>query len=198
MAAAAHLRRLREHLSGPVTLGELSKKLGREGIGLLAFLCALPFLQPIPLAGFGTPIGIFLVAIGLQLARGHETPYLPRFAAERRIEAATADRMLAAAEKLFGFMERFTRPRWPAVVKSPRLIGSAIVVLGCIMIVPVFVPFGNPLTAGPLALLGLALLEGDGLLCALGLAGTLGAVVYHAAFAEMALRFLHRAAAKIP
>jgi hypothetical protein len=198
MAAAAHLRRLREHLSGPVTLGELSKRLGREGIGLLAFLCALPFLQPIPLAGLGTPLGLFLAAIGIQLARGHETPYLPRFAADRRLEAATAQRMLAAAEKLFGFMERFTRPRWPAIVNSPRLIGSAIVVLGCIMIIPVFVPFGNPLTAVPLALLGLALLEGDGLLCALGLAGTLGTMAYHAAFAELAWRFLRHAAAKAP
>jgi len=197
MAAAAHLRRLREHLSGPVTLGELSKKLGREGIGLLAFLCALPFLQPIPLAGLGTPIGLLLVAIGVQLARGHETPYLPRFVADRRLEAATAQRMLGAAEKLFGFMERFARPRWPSIVKSPRLIGAAIVVLGCIMIVPVFVPFGNPLTAVPLALLGLALLEEDGLLCALGLAGTLTTMTYHGAFAAMAWRFMHRAA-RIP
>ena len=198
MAAAAHLRRLREHLAGPVTLGELSKKLGREGIGLLLFLCALPFLQPIPLAGLGTPIGLLLAAIGVQLARGQETPYLPRFAAERRLEVATVNRMLSAAEKLLGFTERFTRPRWSAIAKSPRLVGMAIVVLGCIMIIPVFVPFGNPLTAAPLALLGLALLEEDGLFCALGLAGTLVAIGYHAAFAELAWRFLKHAAARIP
>ena len=197
MAAAAHLRRLREHLSGPVTLGDLSKKLGREGIGLLVFLCALPFLQPIPLAGLGTPVGLLLAAIGIQLARGHEAPSLPRFAAQRRLEAATVNRMLAAAEKLLGFTERFTRPRWPAIAKSPRLVGTAIVVLGGIMTVPVFVPLGNPLTAAPLALLGLALLEEDGLFCALGLAGTLAAITYHAAFAELAWQFLRRAAARV-
>jgi hypothetical protein len=197
MAAAAHLHRLREHLSGPVTLGELSKKLGREGIGLLAFLCALPFLQPIPLAGLGTPVGLVLAAIGVQLALGHETPYLPRFVSERRLEAKTVDRMLSAAEKLLGFTERFTRPRWHAVVKSPRLVGAAIVALGFIMIVPVFVPFGNPITAGPLALLGLALLEEDGLFCALGLAGTIGTLAYHAAFAKLIWAVLRRAAAKI-
>lgn len=194
MAAAAHLRRLREHLSGPVTLGELSRKLGREGIGLLAFLCALPFLQPIPLAGLGTPIGLLLAAIGVQLARGHEAPYLPRFAAERRLEAATVNRMLAAAEKVLGYAERFTRPRWPRIANSPRLVGTAIVVLGAIMFIPVFVPFGNPLTAVPLALLGLALLEGDGLFCALGLAGTLTALAYHTAFAVLAWRLMRHAA----
>lgn len=196
MAAAAHLHRLREHLTGSVTLGELSRKLGREGIGLLVFLCALPFLQPIPLAGLGTPVGLLLAALGVQLARGHDAPYLPRFAAERRLEAATVNRMLAAAEKLLGFTERFTRPRWPPVVNSPRLVGAAIVVLGGIMIVPVFVPLGNPLTAAPLALLGLALLEEDGLFCALGLAGTLATMAYHAAFAGLIWSYMKSAAAR--
>ena len=185
MAAAAHLRRLRETLAGPITLGELAAKLGREGIGLLAFVIALPFLQPIPLAGLGTPVGFLLAAIGLQLARGHEAPILPRFAAERRLEEATVTRLLSLAERFLGRAERFARPRWPALARSPRLIGGAIIALGAILIVPVFVPFGNPLTAVSLALLGLALLEEDGLLCALGLAGTVLNLAYHAAFAGL-------------
>ncbi|HEX4048515.1 MAG TPA: exopolysaccharide biosynthesis protein, partial [Elusimicrobiota bacterium] len=193
MAAAAHLRRLRETLTGPVTLGELSSSLGREGIGLLAFLCALPFLQPVPLAGLGTPVGLLLAAVGVQLARGREAAALPRFASERRLEAATVKRLLGTAEKILVFTERFSRPRWPAIARSPRLVGTAIVLLGCIMIVPVFVPLGNPLTAAPLALLGLALLEEDGLFCALGLAGTVLALAYHAAFARLIWSVLKRA-----
>jgi hypothetical protein len=196
MAAAAHLRRLRETLTGPITLGELSAKLGREGIGLLAFLCALPFLQPIPLAGLGTPVGLLLAAIGIQLARGRETPVLPRFAAERRLEAETVKRLLSMAEKVLAFAERFTRPRWPALANSPKIVGTAIVALALVMIVPVFVPFGNPLTAAPLALLGLALLEEDGLLCALGLAGTGVDLAYHAAFAGLVWSILKHAAAR--
>jgi hypothetical protein len=196
MSAAAHLRRLRETLAGPITLGELSKKLGRDGIGLLAFLCALPFLQPIPLAGLGTPVGFLLAAIGLQLARGHESPVLPRFAAERRLEPATVARLLSMAERVLVFAERFARPRWPGLARSPRLIGGAIVALGAIFIVPVFVPLGNPLTAAPLALLGLALLEEDGLLCALGVAGTLADLAYHAAFARLVWSVLQRSATR--
>jgi hypothetical protein len=195
MAAAAHLHRLRETLNGPVTLGELSAKLGREGIGLLAFLCALPFLQPIPLAGLGTPVGLLLAAVGLQLARGHDSPFLPRFAAERRLEEATVARLLSLAEKFLGYAERIARPRWPALANSPKLIGAAIIALASVMIVPVFVPFGNPLTAAPLALLGLALLEEDGLLCALGLAGTVVDIAYHAAFARLIWSVLKHGAA---
>lgn len=182
MAAAAHLRRLRETLDGPVTLGELSARLGREGIGLLSFLISLPFLQPVPLAGLGTPLGLMLVALGVQLACGHDAPVLPRFVRERRLERATVDRLLGAAERLFGALERVARPRWPAVARSPRAYGAAIVLLGLVFALPVFVPFGNPLSAAPLALIGLAMLEDDGLLGALGLAGTGLSLAYHAAF----------------
>ena len=185
MAAAARLRRLREALDGPITLGELAAKLGREGVGLLVFLCAVPFLQPIPLAGLGTPVGLLLAAIAIQLVRGREAPRLPRFAAERRLEAETVNRLLSAAARLLESAERFARPRWPALARSPRLVGTAVLALASIMIVPVFVPLGNPLTALPLALLGLALIEEDGLLCALGLACAVLALAYHAAFARL-------------
>lgn len=197
MAAAAHLRRLQESLRGPITLGELSTRLGREGVGLLAFLCALPFLQPIPLAGLGTPIGLLLAAVGIQLIRGRDSPVLPRFAANRRLEAATVERILSGAAKIVLFTERFSRRRWPALANSPRLVGAAVVALGCIFFIPVFVPFGNPLTAAPLALLGLALLEEDGLLCALGLAGTIATIGYHAEFARLAWAFLKHGAARL-
>jgi hypothetical protein len=196
MAAAAHLRRLRENLDGPATLGELSTKLGREGVGMLLFLFALPFLQPIPLAGLGTPVGFLLAAIGIQLIRGREVADLPRFAAERRLEETTVKRLLTTAERFLTVTERLTRRRWPALGRSPRLIGASVFALSLIMILPVFVPFGNPLTAAPLALLGLALLEEDGLLCALGLAGTAVDFAYHAAFARLIWGVLKHFAAK--
>jgi hypothetical protein len=137
-----------------------------------------------------------LAAVGLQLARGHDSPVLPRFAAERRLEEATVARLLSLAEKFLGYAEHIARPRWPALAKSPRLIGAAIIALSLVMIVPVFVPFGNPLTAAPLALLGLALLEEDGLLCALGLAGTVVDIAYHAAFARLVWSVLKQGAAR--
>jgi hypothetical protein len=185
MAAAAHLRRLRDALHGPVTLGELSAQLGREGVGLLVFLTAIPFLQPIPLAGLGTAVGFLLAAIGSQLLRGKETTVLPSFVAERRLEEATVKRLLTGAEKVLAVAERFTRRRWPALGRSPRLIGAGVFVLSLLMILPVFVPFGNPMTAAPLVLLSLALLEEDGLFCALGWAGAVVDLAYHAAFARL-------------
>ncbi|MDE2141405.1 MAG: exopolysaccharide biosynthesis protein [Elusimicrobia bacterium] len=185
MPAAAHLRRLRETLDGPVTLGELVSRLGREGIGLLVFVLALPFLQPIPLAGLGTPVGLLLIALGLQLIQGRDEPKLPRFVMARRLEKATVDRLLAAAERLLGIIERFARPRWDFAARSPRVYGTSIVFLGLLFAIPVFVPFGNPIAAAPLAALGLAMLEDDGLLGALGVGGTAFAWAYHGAYARL-------------
>jgi hypothetical protein len=182
MSAAAHLRRLRETLDGPLTLGELVDRLGRDGIGLLAVVLSVPFLQPIPLAGLGTPVGIVLAAAGIQLALGHERMPLPAFAARRRLEAGVVDRVLTAAEKVLGTLERFTRPRWQSAAHMPRALGAAMFVLGVIFAIPIFVPFGNPLTAASMVALGLALLEEDGLLAIAGLLGTAATVALHAGF----------------
>jgi hypothetical protein len=162
MPAAAHLRRLREALDGPITFRDLVARLGREGIGLLAFLLALPFLQPIPLAGLGTPVGILLMALGLQLALGHDTPALPRFVADRRLEKETVDRLLSGAERVLNAVSRIAKPRWAFAARSPRAYGAALT-----------------------ALIALALLEDDGLLGILGLAGTLGTVAYHWAYLRL-------------
>jgi hypothetical protein len=182
MSAAAELHRLREGLRGPITLGELVSRLGKEGVGLLAVLVSLPFLQPLPLAGLGTPVGLMLAAVGVQIARGHDAPALPRFVARHEMKKEAVDRLLAWAERLIVFIERFAHPRWIPVARSPRAFGAAIVALGLLFAIPVFVPLGNPLTAAALALLGIAMLEDDGLLGALGLAGTALTIAYHAAF----------------
>jgi hypothetical protein len=185
MAGAEHLRKLRQALNQPTSLGELSDRLGREGTALLLTLISLPFLQPIPLAGLGTPIGILLMALGVQLCLNHPSPALPRFVRNFQLETATALRLLTAAEKLMSFVERFSRRRVLWMAQSNRAYGVAIIILGLILATPVFVPFGNPITGAPLALIGIALLEEDGLFGLLGILGTGLTIAYHAAFARL-------------
>lgn len=182
MAAAAQLRRLQETLSGPVTLGDLAARLGRDGIGLLLVITAVPFLQPVPLAGLGTPVGLLIAAVGLQLARGRGALPLPRFAAEKRLEEATVRRVLSAVERVLGTLEKWTRRRWAAATGLPVLYGAAIMALGLLLALPFFVPLGNPLTAVALILVGLCLLEDDGLLGLLGLAATAISLLAHFGF----------------
>lgn len=184
MPAAAHVRRLRETLSGPLTFGELAGRMGRDGIGLLAVVLAVPFLQPVPLAGLGTPVGLVLAAAGLQLARGKGELALPGFVARRRLDARVVEKLLALAERLLRFVERLTRPRWRTVI-APRVYGGVIAALGIALAVPVFVPLGSPSIALAIALLGLALLEEDGLIGLLGLLAAVASLALHVAFAAL-------------
>ncbi len=185
MAAAAHLRRLREGLDGALTLGELAARLGREGTGLLVVLLAAPFLQPLPTAGLCIPAGLIIAAAGLRLARGGEGLVLPRLASERALEEATLRRLLGAAEKIVGWLERAARRRGPDWARSPRLLGGVLAALGAGLAVPVYVPLGAAFCAVPMVLLGLALIEEDGLCGVLGLMAAAACVAYHAAFARL-------------
>jgi len=185
MAAAAHLRRLREGLAGPLTLGEVSERLGREGAGLLVLLLSAPFLHPLPTGGLTIPAGLIVAAAGWQTARGAESLALPRRAAERRLEEPALRRLLGFAEKVVGFLERAARARGPAFARSPRLLGAAIAALGLMLALPFYLPFGAMACAAPLVLLGLALTEEDGLCGALGLVGAIGAAAYHVAVVRL-------------
>jgi len=186
MGASAHLNRLRNSVEGPLTLGELAARLGREGIGLLVLLVSIPFLHPLPMAGLTIPVGLILTAAGIQLALEHQTPYLPRFVSERELDAAMVKKILGAAEKLLLFLERFAHPRWRALARAQRLIGTAIAIAGAVFTLPLYFPFGNLFSAAGLVLLGLALLEEDGLLAFLGLGVTSASMLYHVAIARLA------------
>ncbi|NNN05995.1 MAG: exopolysaccharide biosynthesis protein [Elusimicrobia bacterium] len=186
MAAAAHLRRLRGGLDGALTLGELAARLGRDGTGLLLILLAAPFLQPLPTAGLCVPAGLLIAAAGLRLARGGEGLVLPRFASERTLEEATLRRLLSAAEKIVGWLERAAKRRGPDWARSPRLIGWMIAALGAGLALPIYVPLGATVCAAPILLLGLALIEEDGACGLLGLLAAVACVAYHAAFARLA------------
>ncbi len=182
MAAAAHMRRLRQTMEGPTSLGTLAARLGHDGIGLLTIILATPFLVPLPLAGLGTPVGLLMIAAGLQLALDRKTLALPRFVADRRLEARTVEKALAVTEKILNRLERFARPRWAFLAHQTGLLATAIVVLGIGFAIPFYVPLGNPVSAIATILLSLGLLEEDGLLVFSGLATACLSAYMHVAF----------------
>jgi hypothetical protein len=197
MPASAQLRRLREGLNGPLTLGELAARLGREGTGLLVILIATPFLQPLPMGGLSMPAGLLIAAAGLQAARGADRLSLPRLAAERRLEGPALRGLLGLAERIVVFLERVSRPRGPAWARSPRLLGLAIAAVGFILALPFYLPLAAMLCALPLILLGLALIEEDGASGLLGLLAAAACVAYHVAAARLIWDLLRALARRV-
>ncbi|OGS37278.1 MAG: hypothetical protein A2506_06140 [Elusimicrobia bacterium RIFOXYD12_FULL_66_9] len=106
--------------------------------------------------------------------------------ADKRLEPASVQRILAAAERLLAFLERFARPRLRFAVRELRVLGVAIAVTGFVFALPLYLPFGNMLSAMGLVLMGLGLLEEDGLLASLGLMLAAASLAYHIAGVALA------------
>ncbi|MDP3542384.1 MAG: exopolysaccharide biosynthesis protein [Elusimicrobiota bacterium] len=179
MAVERHLRALEASIDGPLTLAELTHRMHHAGFGLIVLFLCVPFLQPLPLAGLSTVLGVFIALQGLQLVRGRKEPHLPDWLGRRRLEAKTLHLLLGAARRFFALADRFTRPRWRPLAANERAVGAAWVLCGLALALPFPIPMSNMICASPAALLALALLEEDGLIALLGWLGVLAMIAFH-------------------
>ena len=183
MAVERHLRALEAAVDGPLTLGELVRRMRHSGFGLIVVFICLPFLQPLPLGGLSTVLGPFVALLGVQLARGRKELDLPGWIEERRIETRTVHLLLGAARWFFGLAEKVSRPRWRGLARSERAAGAGIALSGALLSLPFPIPLSNAICAGPATLLALGMLEEDGLLALLGWLGLALSIAFHAGLA---------------
>lgn len=183
MAAGERLRALESALDGPMTLAELAHRLRHSGFALLVVLVSLPFLQPIPLGGLSTILGPFIAWMGWRLLTGARELHVPSRFAERRLEDRHVRILLGVSRRVFGFVEKISRPRWRALATAEAAAGGGIALSGALLSLPFPIPLSNMICAGPATLLALGLLEEDGLLAALGWLGLALSVAFHAGLA---------------
>lgn len=155
------IERRAEH--GPVTLGELRDLCGNQGHGFLAIFLVLPFLQPIPLPGLSSAIGVLLVILGVFVAL-RRPPWIPSRVANVAIKPETVLRMCASLEKLLGALEHVVRPRqaWVFSHRWFRVTNGVLwMVHAFVFALPLPIPFSNTLPAVVVLLLALGILEED-------------------------------------
>lgn len=153
-----------------VTLREVIYTLRGRAYLLLIILLVLPFIQPVPLPGLSTPLGLTIVLIALRLSLG-QRPWLPMKIQRGRLPAGFFGRVMTFTERLIRFLESVLRPRWAWLTGIARLNQlHAVVMLGSalILLLPLPIPFSNVLPAWAIFLLACGLLERDGLFIALG------------------------------
>jgi hypothetical protein len=169
-----------------VALGDLAGRFGMAGAGALLLLLAIPAFLPVPLPT-GVPAGIAAALLGLQLAAGRSTPWLPGWVGRLRLRRDQLASGLARLLRLLGRLGLRLRRRWPGMVGrdgAPRLLtGFMLVACGIVLVLPL--PFGNQLPSLAIAATGLGLLRRDGVFI---LAGHVLAVVA-LAWAAMLLAF---------
>jgi hypothetical protein len=164
--------------SGWLRLGDIVTALGDRGYGLLIFILALPNVLPLYIPGLSAVFGIPLALIALQMMLGLPRPWLPQALLRRPVRRQEFARITHRILPWLLRLERLLKPRLPALTSlwAERAIGLFALVLALMLALPI--PFtGIPLGAA-LALMGIGLLERDGLVLMAGAAAGALAVAY--------------------
>lgn len=161
------LEALTRHEGDTLTVRDILEQFGERAFGALMLVFAAPLVLPMP-PGLSAILGAPLVFITAQLAVGRSRLWLPRVLADRRFRTADfaglVQRILPHLRKL----EAHLRPRLTFLLGflAERAVGLVALILAIIVFLPV--PFGNMLPALAIAVLGLGLVERDGLATLLG------------------------------
>ncbi len=158
----AELRR--EISQGDLTLGEIFDILKTSGHDLLILFICLPFLQPIPLVGLSTPLGILIVLSTLQKMRGRP-PWIPKSWRRHDLSGPLMGKTLEYAEWALQKVSRLLHPRLQFLTLSPgpRILSGVVVVLSALfMALPLPVPFSNLFPVLVIVASTLGQLEEDG------------------------------------
>ncbi len=148
----------------PVTLREVIYRLRGRAYLLLLILLALPFITPIPLPGLSTPFGLAITFIAFRLVLG-QRPWLPMRLQRRELPAGFFTKLFAVAAWVIRLLEKFLRPRLPAVTGSGLLLqlhALLILLAALTLLLPLPIPFTNSFPAWAILLLAGGMLERDG------------------------------------
>ncbi|MEN3931484.1 exopolysaccharide biosynthesis protein [Microvirga sp. W0021] len=153
-----------------LTVRDIIAALGDRAYALLIVVFAIPSCLPMP-----PPIplicGFLLAFIAVQLILGWQTPWFPRAILSREVNRRDVARVAARAIPIFRKLEKYSRPRLKFFIEpvAYRMIG---VLLLCLAIALVFSPpFIGQIPLGfAICLIGLGIVERDGLISCVGLA----------------------------
>ena len=167
---------------------DLVDRHGDRGFGLLLLILALPAALPIPAPGYATPFGVLMVALGFQMLRGRQSPWVPAFAARRTISFKMLSFSVRNGRIPLRVAEFLVRPRLSRMARNRRFlagVGLTIMLMAGFMSLPI--PLTNTAPSFVIFVLAAGMLEEYGLLLLGGLllapvaAAIAGAAVYVAA-----------------
>jgi hypothetical protein len=168
---ASHiLRSLAARKSETISFGDMMATAGARVHGLGLLLIVLPETLPLPLPSASTVLAIPLLLISLHLAISGEGSRWPKRLDTFHVPRSVVASVVRYIAPVLEWLESMSRPRWTAFAEQERLIGVVCAYLSLILLLPL--PFVNAPPAICLALIALGLIQRDGILIALGLAGT--------------------------
>jgi hypothetical protein len=154
---------------GPTaTLGGVIDRLDERGFGLLYFLLALPCIPPFVYV-LPQIVSFPMLALAGQMAMGRKSPWFPEAIRKRTFSTGEFRDVLDRMEKYVRFVEKFARPRFPAVTGhgASRIIGGLLVIPASSILFPLIGT--NTVPSIGIAIASIGLIARDGILVILGL-----------------------------
>ena len=160
-----HLKDLSFQLNeDDISFQTLINAFGHEGHYVLVFFLILPFLQPIPIPGLSTPMGLLMIIMSLMYYL-KKKPLIPTFLGQRKVKAETVKKIIEVAHKFTFVVEKYSYPRMSLFLQKPFLFVNLLIVVinGLLLALPLPFPFSNALPGWPIFFQSLGVLERDGL-----------------------------------
>lgn len=164
--------------AGPVSLNEIVDLLGARGHLILILFVGLPFMQPIPLPGLSTPLGLLVLILSVLNYLGRP-PWIPQKFKAKTFRKDQLLGSLRVAERIWGLLEKILEPRWKILFNHPffRFFNTLVLCSQALLLMlPLPVPFSNNIPAIVIVINALGELEEDGFVVLLSyvfLAGSL-------------------------
>ena len=152
-----------------LTVGGMVAILRDRAFALLVVLLGLPNCLPMP-----PPIplvcGLLLLLVAVQMIAGMDAPWLPRKVLKQSIARETVERAVSKAVPLLRRLERWSQPRLSLFETALGMRALGVLILALAMALIVAPPFFGQIPLGlAIALIGLGLVERDGIVVLIGL-----------------------------
>ncbi|WP_038650020.1 exopolysaccharide biosynthesis protein [Roseicyclus elongatus] len=164
-----------------VAFGDIVSTLGARGFGPLLLILSLFLMVPVgAIPGVPAAVGLVVIGIGAQVARGRKGLWLPQRVNRLRIEGQRVTQAIAVLRPRLQWLGRVLHRRLPLLAEgrlSLMTIGLVLICLGIAMVIIGFVPLLPLLLALPALVFGIGLTMRDGVVVLLGHAGLIPAVI---------------------
>jgi hypothetical protein len=164
-----------------ISVADMLETMRARAFGALLLIFAFPNILPTP-PGTAGILGLPLIFLSAQMMLGLQ-PWLPGVIARRSMARATFQGLVTRINPWLVKAERLLRARlkvlaWPV---SQRVLGALCLVVSIALALPV--PFANMAPAVALCLIGLGVLERDGVWILVGVLAAFGSLIYVAGLA---------------
>lgn len=158
-----------------VTIADILDALDARAFGLATLIFSIPSIMPMP-PGVPTVVGVALFIVSMQMVIGRHELWLPGFLSKRSFSRPALVKAFEKIAPRLEAIEKIARPRWLALTGKVAtvLIGLVVLFMAIILILPL-PPGGNFPPALACAVLGMGLVERDGVIVLFGLIASVAA-----------------------